>query len=78
MIAGRPNRQVGFVPGRKRRTESGEEDLETGEEVALDSEHEGEKANGIYANASPFAAFAPKPADAAVAAPEADTTKKED
>lgn len=75
MIAGRPNRSVGLVPGRKRRTESGEEDVETGEEVPLETEHEGVRTNGIYQNASPFAAFAPKPADTTVAGPQGDTKK---
>ncbi len=73
MIAGRPNRQVGQVPGRKRRTESGDEEVETGEEVAAEATEEVERTNGIYANASPFAAF--KPAATTAAPPD---TKKDD
>jgi hypothetical protein len=71
MIAGRPNAHVGYVPGRKRRTESGEEDVETGEEVALDAEEDQERTNGLYVNASPFAAF--KPADTTAATTEKKT-----
>lgn len=78
MVAGRPNRNVGYVPGRKRRTESGEEDVETGEEVALDAQDDQERTNGLYVNASPFAAFAPKPTDTTAASPTTETKTDED
>lgn len=76
MLAGRPNAHVGQVPGRKRRTESGEEDVETGEEVALDAQEEQARTNGLYVNASPFAAF--KPAGSTAASPSTETKPDED